>query len=226
MREKVSRDIRDQLESRAQEFNIFIEGEPLLLTYSALLHTLLLSITTAWHLQIESNLVVPSLIVQMCPSPTWRSARSIRKLSNASRWLNKRQNNINSLSRKLSRSERSVSSLFCARLSATKTIRYSCLAQPDLELSFMVFLMSTLTCRLPLSELRASPSRRNWFPTPQKSMVQPWSKFGGSRWLFASFCPDVSAELSPHNHRPRRISLPRWLVQETLRICHLATTCS
>ena len=27
MREKVSRDIRDQLEARALEFNIFIEGE-------------------------------------------------------------------------------------------------------------------------------------------------------------------------------------------------------
>ena len=107
------------------------------------------------------------------------------------------------------------------------------LSAPDLELSSMFFLMSTLTCRLPLSELRASPSRRNWFPTPQKSMVQPWSKFGGSRWLFESFCSDVSAALLlrcvclafPHNHRPRRISLPRWLVQETLRICHLATTC-
>ena len=35
------------------------------------------------------------------------------------------------------------------------------LSAPDLELSSMFFLMSTLTCRLPLSELRASPSRRN-----------------------------------------------------------------
>ena len=96
---------------------------------------------------------VPSLIVQMCPSPTWRSARSIRKLSNASRWLNKRQNNINSLSRKLSRSARSVSSLFCARLSATKTSRCSCLAHRILNFHPCFFL-----CR----RLRAGCHYQSW----------------------------------------------------------------